>query len=263
MNFSFMSFSCPELDLLEFLALAKRLGYAGVEPRAQCGHGHAVELDTTPEQRRGIRTILEDSGVPFCCLAVSCCYADPATVEEHLEDTRRAIDLAGDLDCPRLRVFGGEIGEGLSRRDAVEQLAGALASVAGQAAERGVTVCVETHDDWRDPKDVAAVMAQVDHPSIAVNWDIMHPILAGAATMEEAFNTLRPWIRHVHVHDGRSEEDGNVTLLPIGDGVIDHATGLRCLRESGYDGYVSGEWIEWEHHEVHLPRELARLQALA
>ena len=56
---------------------------------------------------------------------------------------------------------------------------------------------------------------------------------------------------------------GARTLLPVGQGDIDHAAALRCLKQSGYDGAVSGEWIQWEPHEVPLPRELALLRALS
>ena len=34
MKYSFMTFSCPQLDLDEVLSLAKQTGYDGVEPRA-------------------------------------------------------------------------------------------------------------------------------------------------------------------------------------------------------------------------------------
>jgi len=262
MKVAFMSFSCPELDLDSLLGLAKRLGYDAVEPRTQSGHGHGIELQATPEERRAARDQVEGSGIALCCIAVSCDYADPETVVTHVEETRQALDLAADLGCERLRVFGGKIGGGLSREDAVAHVADALASVAGQAAERGVTICVETHDAWCTPADMAAVMSRVNHPNIAVNWDIMHPVLSGGATMEEAFATLEPWIRHVHVHDGRKDEDGRLELVPIGEGDIDHAAAFQCLRDARYDGAVSGEWIGWEPAEVHLPRELDRLRRL-
>ncbi len=260
MNFSFMSFSCPGLDLDSMLSFAKRLGYAGIEPRVQSVHRHGIEFEATPEQRRVIRSKIEDSEIAMCCLATSCKYADPATVDEHVEATHRAVDLAGDLGCKRLRVFGGVMGEGFSRDDAIAQLVDKLGPLAGPAAERGVVICVETHDDWCDPSHLAAVMREVDHPNIAVNWDIMHPVMRGGETMESSFGTLEPWIRHVHVHDGRQDDEGLVTWLPVGEGVVDHPSALQCLKNSGYKGYVSGEWIEWEPAEVHLPRELERLR---
>jgi len=38
---------------------------------------------------------------------------------------------------------------------------------------------------------------------------------------------------------------------------------MALLHNHGYAGYLSGEWINWEPHEVHLPRELATLQEIA
>jgi sugar phosphate isomerase/epimerase len=102
-------------------------------------------------------------------------------------------------------------------------------------------------------------MKLVNHPAIAVNWDIMHPINRGSATMESAYQTLKPWIRHVHFHDGALRE-GKFVLVPIGEGKIDHRTAVKLLRDAGWTDYMSGEWISWEPYETHLPRELATMK---
>ena len=261
MNYAFMSFSCPELNLDEMLALANQLGYDAIEPRAGSGHAHGVELAASPAQRAESRAKAADSGIALCCLAVSCRYADPATADDQADETRRYVDLAADVGAPRLRVFGGQIPDGISREAAIDGVARALASVADHAGARGVTICIETHDDWCDPAHVAAIMQQVNHPAIAVNWDIMHPVRRGNATMDSAFETLQPWIRHVHIHDGTADAN-DLKMLPIGQGDIDHKRALELLRAAGYDGYMSGEWINWEPYEVHLPRELAAMKAL-
>ncbi|GIX07468.1 MAG: hypothetical protein KatS3mg115_1871 [Candidatus Poribacteria bacterium] len=258
MRYAFMTFSTPDLSLKEVLDLARRLGYDGIEPRAASGHRHGIELETTPEQRRAIRDQVEASGVSLCCLAVSCRYADPATRTENLEQTRRYLELAADIGSPRLRVFGGKIGESLSRSQAIQLVADALAELAPFAAEHGVTLCMETHDDWCHPRDVAAVMEAVDHPNVGVNWDVLHPVRRKFATLEESFQVLRPWIRHLHVHD---VDPNTGKLTPIGTGMIDHRRLLELLASLDYDGYLSGEWIRWEvPYSEHLPQELATLR---
>ncbi|MHB0936406.1 MAG: sugar phosphate isomerase/epimerase family protein [Armatimonadota bacterium] len=259
MKYSFMSFSTPELSLAETLALAKRLDYDGIEPRLQGGHGHKIEFDTPAADRKAIKAQVEDSGIALCCLATSCQYSNPEKLAQMVEDTHRAIDLAGDVGAPRLRVFGGVIPEGVSREQALDQCVASLSGIAPHAAERGVTICVETHDSWCDPNNVAAIIRGVNHPNIAVNWDIMHPVRAGGSTMDAAFEALKPWIRHLHIHDGTLSEP--LTLLPIGEGAIDHRRALELLQTLPYDGYISGEWIGWEPYEVHLPRELAAMKA--
>ena len=259
MKYSFMSFSTPNAPLDEMLELAVRCGYDGIEPRIATGHAHGVELDTDAAARRDIRMRARDVGAAIGCVASDCRFANPATTAKNVEDARRCIDLAADIGARRIRVFGGQMGEGISRDDAISIVVDALSSVADEATARGVILCMETHDDWCDPKHVAAVLKQIDHPAIGANWDVEHPVRTGAATMEEAFETLRPWIRHLHIHDGDKTTRKHV---PIGTGAYDHRLILELLRSINYDGYLSGEWIGWdEPYEVHLPREVATLRA--
>ncbi|MBC8077976.1 MAG: sugar phosphate isomerase/epimerase, partial [Chloroflexales bacterium] len=123
------------------------------------------------------------------------------------------------------------------------------------------TLCFETHDDWTDPQHVAAIMRAVDQSAIGVNWDYQHTTRVAGATVDEAFATLQPWLRHVHFHDGENRADKPV-FLPVGQGDYDNRRVVELLLGAGYDGYISGEWIDWEPYEVHLPRELAAMRQL-
>ncbi len=260
MKYAFMTFSTPQLGLADVLALAGRLGYDGVEPRLDSGHAHGIEVATGAAEREKARGAFAESGVAAACLATSCRCADPATHEEMVAATHERIDLAGDVGCPRLRVFGGAFPESASREHAIDLLAAGLSAAADHAAERGVTLCLETHDAWCDPHHVAEVLRRVDHPAVGANWDVMHPVRGGHATIGESFEALRPWIRHLHVHDG-ADREGKFALVPIGSGDIDHRRVIELLKGVDFAGYLSGEWINWEPHETHLPRELAALKA--
>ncbi len=259
-KYSFMSFSCPELTLDELIRVAARFGYDGIEPRLDAEHKHGVEVGIGAARRVEIRDKIGEGRIPLCCLATSCRFADPADAPAQVESALQRIDLAGDLGVPRIRVFGGKFPEDSSREDAIGQVTDSLLALSDRAEERKVIVCMETHDAWCNPKDVAQVMARVDHPNIGVNWDIMHPVRNGHATIQESFQMLAPWIRHVHFHDGEDEE-GGLKLMPIGQGAIDHRAAVHLLKKAKYDGYLSGEWINWESWERHLPREIATMRA--
>lgn len=259
MKFAFMSFSTPQLTLDEMLLLAGQLGYDGIEPRTASKHRHGIELEATADERRAVRDAARMSGVALCCVATSCVYADPETRPQMIDDTRRYIDLAADVGSYRIRVFGGKIPAGIGREQAIDEVSAALAQVAEHAAARNVYVCMETHDDWCDPVHVAEVMKRVNSTHVAVNWDIMHPVRVAKVNMDHAFETLKPWIRHLHVHDGEMEG----ALTPIGKGVVDHRRALELLAGMEYDGYLSGEWIDWTPYETHLPLELNTLKAIA
>jgi len=260
MKYAFMSFSTPKVKLAEMLAMAKLLGYDGVEPRIAEGHAHGVEVEAGAAERKEFKRLPAGAGVAICCVATSCQYSDPKETDRQVAETRKAIDLAADIGAPRIRVFGGPLAEGLRRYEAIRLVAGALRSVADHARDRGVTVCLETHDDWCDPAHVAELMRRVDHPAIAVNWDFMHPGRAPGATVDESFALLKPWIRHVHFHDGICR-GGKIDLKPVGQGEVDVRRAVELLEGIGYEGYLSGEWINWEPAEVHLPRELAAIKS--
>jgi len=259
MKYSFMSFSGPQLTLGELLATAKRFGYEGVEPRIDSQHKHGVETAASAAQRKEIKKQAAADGVAFACIATSCVFANLEITRQNVDYTFKCIDLAADVGAGRIRVFGGTLAKGQNREDAIRIVADALRAVAGHAGERGVTVCMETHDSWCLPEDVVAVMQRVNHPAIAVNWDIMHPVRVCKVAMDQAFEMLKPWIRHLHIHDGML---GSTQLVPIGKGYIDHKRAIELLLTIPYKGYLSGEWINWgDPYEVHLPRELATLKS--
>lgn len=257
LKYSFMSFSTPEMGWADMLNAAAELGYDGVEPRLDAGHAHGAEASADADGRDAIREQAAQAGVAIACLATSLRFANPAEQEDTLAAATERINLAGDLGAPAIRVFGGRVPEELTREQAIETVAGALSRLTDLAERRGVTVCMETHDDWCDPSHVAAVLDRVDHPRVACNWDVMHPVRTGKATMDEAFETLRKHIRHVHFHDGTA---GEMELRPVGEGVCDHRRVVALLRGAGYDGFLSGEWINWTPWNEHLPRELATMK---
>lgn len=252
-----MSFSSPGSDLAQILDMAVQHGYDGIEPRA--GHAHGVEPERTSAERRGIRRRVDAAGLSLCCLAIGGGFADPQRAPGAVESTRRWIDLARDLGCPRLRVFGGKIGEGLSRRGAIDLVATSLGSLAPEAAAAGVTVCLETHDDWTAPEHVAAVMEAVDHPAIGVNWDLLHPSRSSGVRVEDGFARLRRWIHHVHIHDALMADP--LQLRRLGEGELDVRAAFRCLVQTGYRGWLSGEWIDADAI-IDLADELRRMKTM-
>ena len=260
MKYAFMSFSCPELDLDQTLNIAKEYGYEGYEPRIDAGHDHGIELDSDKKVLAEARAKAAECDIKICCIATSCSFADPSNTRNNIEHAKQAIELAANVGSPNIRVFGGALPEDGSREKSFASIVEALMKLSVHANDWGVTVCMETHDSWCDPQVVADIMRSVRQPAIAVNWDIMHPVFTEGYSIKEAFEELKPWIRHVHMHDGIKNEKG-MEFKPIGKGIVDHKTAVKLLKNAGYDGYISGEWIGWEPYEIHLPREISVLRS--
>jgi sugar phosphate isomerase/epimerase len=265
LKYAFMTFSTPEMTLEDNLATARKYGYRGVEIRIQAGHAHKVETGLNRKERNEVKEKFRLAEIDLCCLATSLQFSNTPDREKILDSAKEIITLASDLGTSFIRVFGGPVPAGTERERSIIETSEALSMVMEAASQANITLCFETHDDWCDPVHVKALMERVNHPNLRVNWDILHPVRRGFASVEESFNLLRPWISHVHVHDCTFDlsDPKAFAFVPMGEGMVDHKTAIECLTSMNYQGFISGEWINFEPPEVHLPREIARLKQYA
>ena len=262
MKFSFMSFSCPECTLVEMLDYAKKYGYDGIEPRAQAQHKHGIELETSGRARKEIKNIIEDSGIECACIATSIryCFTDAQKRKEAIETTREFIDLAGDIGASRIRVFGGVPDKEIEINQAIEIVGESLAIVSEYAEKNRIFLCLETHDFFSRADVVEKTVRIADSPFVRINWDIMHPYTKGM-TIEEAFECVKDFVEHCHIHDGIYDENRNPKLALMGQGEIPYSVAVRLLKELNYQGYLSGEYIKAWEPEVVLPHDISVLRS--
>ncbi len=258
MRYLFNTFSLPDHDLPALLGAAHRYGYAGLEVRTDTGHAHNIEIDTSDAFRAEARDQIQASGLSVDCLCLSAEIGDPSRKDAVLQQVSKRVDLACDIGAPLVRVFGGRFPDTVSRQDARNNLIGTLQRLADHGQRRNVTICLETHDEWTDPAELADIMTAVDHPSAGLIWDILHTSRRSGATLADTYRTLNPWIRHVQMHDALLRQD-RLEFRPIGHGEIDHLELLAILSAGGYDGAIAGEWMNWEPGDIHLPREISQM----
>lgn len=254
LKYAFMTFSTPDMGLEEILDTAATYGYQGVEIRIQSHQAHRVGTDMTREERLRVRELFRERGLSLCALATGLKIADFDNRDKTVAEAGEIIDLASDLGTDRIRLFGG--GE-----TDLDRAAETLGPILDRGESRGVIICLETHDSWSDPKTVKALLERVNRPCLRANWDVLHPVRKGYATIQESFDLLEPWIEHVHIHDADFDVDADsFSFKPMGEGSIDHKRVVACLKRMNYTGFISGEWINFEPPRVHLPREIKKLR---
>lgn len=262
MKFAFMSFSTPGATLQEMLDIAKKYGYDGIEPRSQSKHRHGVEPEADPKQRKEIKKTFEDSGIECACIATSIryCFTEEDKLDAEIELTKKFIDLAADIGCSRLRVFGGMPDKVIPVDDAIKIVGDALSKLKGYAEKNKVSVCLETHDFFSRADIAAPAVKMADSPYIRINWDIMHPYTK-LMTIEEAFAEVKDLVGHCHVHDGTYDKARAPKLALMGEGEIPYNTAVRLLKNLGYTGYMSGEYIGAWPPDVVLPHDIEALKS--
>ena len=259
MQLSFMTWACPDWTLTEVLTGAIKYGYDSVEPRVEAQHAHGIDLEMSKKARKEAQQIFSDMGIACCCLATSRTYAmaDAAERKESVELTMRYADLAHDIGCPHLRVFGGGTPEGADYADVKKYVAEALREAAEHAQKAGVYLCFETHDSYCNSADALEVVTRADNPHAVICWDVMHPYRMGES-IAQAFENVKNHVRHCHVHDGKRPADGGPggwELALMGQGDIPHDEAFKLLATINFQGAMSGEWINFVPPEEVLPHD--------
>lgn len=252
MKLSFSTLGCPEWSVEQVVNTAAALGYDGVEVR---GFSGSMELETMPELNAGLprtRALFRDAGLEICCLSVSVSLSDRSRHRAQIARGRHAVEVAAALGCPFVRVFGGRIPAGNTRAETADDIAQALTALGGMAHSLGVTVLLETHDDFSLGKDAADTVDRVSGPGVGILWDILHSYRYGEP-LADTVNYLGSLIRHVHIKDGKNLSPQGAEHVLIGAGEMPILEALRLLRQIGYDGYLSLEWEKKWHPEIPEP----------
>lgn len=263
MHLTFSTLSCPAWTLDQILRVAAENGYAGVEIRGLQEH---VDLRQSPafqaSHRAQVRRQFSDAGIAIQGLGASARFADSRHCENSLLEARDYVEMAADLGCPMVRVFGGSPGPE-DKDDGVERVAEALAELAPFAEAHQVTIVLETHDDFLAGAQVAAVLSRVNHPAVGVIWDVCNVFVTGEG-VETTYPYLKPFLKHVHVKDAIGEKP-----CLLGEGDIPIREVIKMLRADEESLPPLALSVEWEKRwmpniaepEIVLPQYAAQLRA--
>jgi len=255
MKLAFTTLGCPNWTLQEIVENASRMGFDGIEFR---GVQDEIDISRLPEftvDLEKTKKLLSDHKIAVSGIAISARFAvvDPEEKEKHFEETRRNLKLAAQLDTHVIRVFGGRVPEGRSVDEVIPVLAENLRQMAEEAKDYGVTLALETHDEWTDSKVVSRVMEKADHPNVGVLWDLHHPFRFNHEDPEETYANLSPYVVGVHVKDSVLDEKGQTRYVFLGEGDVPIKKMLEMLMDGGYEGYVTFEWEKRWHSELPEP----------
>lgn len=216
----------------------------------------------------------ENAGLPIVGLTpytTAINSLDDAEWRTAVDEFRGAIETAHVLGADRVRVYAGSWHPGDNDHDARwGQLRRALETLAPEAGQAGVRLCVENHFGTmtQTAADTAALVREIAHPAVRVLYDQANLTFTHDETYELAFAVQGDLIGHVHVKDlvftdpnaaFRATETARVNASEravrsrvVGSGVVPWSQILAALLQHGYDDVLSIE-LEYRWHPQDLP----------
>ena len=237
-------------DLPEVFALAKQLGFDGVEldwREIEQIHGGTL----SPEDRPRWLAAAQENGVPISGVAAhflnagGIASADEKVQQRALWEIREGLQLCRDLEAEALLVpfFGAaEMQSDDDKRRLVEN----LKTLAPDAEATGVVLAIE-HTLRGD--EAARILDEVNSPFVGDYWDMANCMSLGYDPLEE-IAMLGKHVARVHA---KEFEKARVTgprtpgsypglnTVPFGSGDVPVREVLAALKSAVYTGYVTLE----------------------
>ena len=249
-------------DRRQFLAKVKEIGFEGIELPAMNLADAAVDT---------LRAELEDAGVPCVAIRGGGGAAHPRVAAANKKRMEEAVRFAAKIGASVVNstvttpprdpggkgTYRGEsVSQGSSRYASeadYERTANAVTDVANVAADLGVEISIEVHQNSIADNSWSALHLRglIDAPNVGINPDLGNIYWTydiPEESCENAIVALAPHVNYwhckslcrVHIPD---LETAIYVQVPLPDGEIDYRFAIAALLDAGYEGYLAIEGV--------------------
>lgn len=246
MKLCFSTLGCPEWSWSEIMSTAGDLGYDGIEIRGVARDIYAPDVPQfTGDELAKTRASLERKGLFIPCLASDSVLHLAPFRDRTIKELNAYIALARDLGVPYVRVMGDNPQPWPGAPVDEEHVYCLAKELAPVAADNGVTLLIETNGWYADTTRLRRLLERIDHPGVAALWDVHHPYRYNGESAAQTYANIGPWIRHTHFKDSTLTDRVRYQMMGYGDLPIESF--LSVLKDGGYDGFYSLEWVRrWD-----------------
>ena len=253
---SFSTLGCPDWDFEKITDFAMQNSYTGIEIRGILREMDLTKCDifSTPEKRSATLKTMKDKRLSFVDLGSSANMhiADIAERKKNLDEGRRFIDLAQQINCPFIRVFPNGLPKDRGKNETMDLIVKGLVELGDYAKGSNVCVLMETHGDFTKTDDLERIMLSAQHEQTGLVWDVTNMWTITRESPIEVYKKLKKYIRHTHIKDAKLV-DGKVQYVLMGQGEVPIFDAIDALSKGGYKGYYSFEWEKLWHPELAEP----------
>ena len=218
---------------------ASLLGAQGIQAYATFG---ALQFDQMNKKKvKEVLDIVKSNGLIFSAICGDFGghgFEDKAENVQKVENSKRVIDLAKELECDIVTTHIGTVPiEECEKKDIMRAACRELAVYADSigsafAVETGPELCVT----------LGGFLDSLGAMGVRVNFDPANLVMCVADDPVKGVDTLKKYIVHTHAKDGVmvGNRDG-YREMPLGQGDVDWDNYLLALDKIGYNGFLTIE----------------------
>ncbi|MES2847846.1 MAG: sugar phosphate isomerase/epimerase family protein, partial [Bacteroidota bacterium] len=198
--------------------------------------------------------LIKDAGLKIVDLGSSCTlhFAEGAERTKNIDEGKRFIDLANDIECPYIRVFPNLFPKEQTKEKTMQLISDGLLELADHAKGSKVKVLLESHGDLVYTDDIEKIMQAATHEQTGLIWDVCNMWVITKEKPEQVYKKLKKYIHHTHIKDAKLVE-GKPQYTLLGKGEVPIITAIDILANDNYKGYYSFEWEKLWHPEIEEP----------
>ena len=263
-TYSYWHFDRVKYPIEKVIENAAKLGFDGVEIL------HRQMENETPQYVNNLKRLAFSLGQNLFFLSIhqNFVWPDKAKRQEHIDHTKRCIDLAVRLGCPAIRLNSGRWGT-IPDFQKMLDAGGVEQPLPGYTDDDAFKWCIESINECLPHTEAAGVVLALEN-----HWGLTTKV-DGLLRIYHGVNS--PWLR-INLDTGNFVGDPYPQLEKLaphamvvqaktyyGGGVyytreLDYTRIARTLRNAGFKGYVSLEMEGKENADTAVPKSLEVLR---
>lgn len=243
MKLAFSTLGCPDWQWNVIVSSAKDIGMDGIEVRCIANELYAPKCREFAEANAA-KTVgrLAQLGMSIPVLDSNASIAVAEKSEAAMKEARDYIDLASRIGTPYVRVMCVPVPQPVEAD--LDLCTKQYAELCCYGEDKGVMPLLETNGPLGDSALIRKFMDNIPSENKGVLWDIHHPYRYFNEAPEVTFANLGGYMKHLHIKDSVVDDDGKIIYRMLGKGTIPVKQTILMLRDSGYEGFVSLEWVK-------------------
>ena len=128
MRIASSTLGCPDWDFETIVKRAKEYGYDGLEVRGVLREFDLVKVPEFTDEAEQAKAFLQENGISIACISASSRFSSQDADERkaNIKSAKAHMDIAKDFQSPCIRVFGGNIPDGVGRERCEDYIAECL-----------------------------------------------------------------------------------------------------------------------------------------